>query len=149
MDLKTLRQYRALKKEIAGLDVAIERLRKQLDNEPAVIERVQASEQNFPYIQTSVSVEAYESQRAGKIRKLIILKERRREHALDTAADIEQYIQGIDNSTTRQIFELVFIDGLSYRKTGDAVGYYYTTIHRKIREQLATNATKQNVISKI
>lgn len=149
MDLKTLRQYRALKKEIAGLDVAIERLRKRLEVEPVIPERVQASEQEYPYIQKQITVDVYVPADYMKIRKLIILKERRREYALDTAADIEQYIQGIDNSTTRQIFELVFIDGLSYRKTGDAVGYYYTTIHRKIREQLATNATKQNAISKI
>lgn len=142
MDLNTLKQYRALKKEIAGLDATIDRLCSRLESVPVVKGKVQSSMKDYPYVRTSVTVDMSDPVEASKIDQLIRLKRRRREQAFGLVIRIEEYIHSIPDSTDRQIMELVFIDGLTYRSAGDALGYDYTTIAYRIRKQLSTNSTK-------
>ncbi len=142
MDLNTLKQYRSLKKEIAGLDATIDRLQKRLDSIPTVMGKVQSSEKDFPYIRTHVAVEMQDPAESEKIRRLIRLKERRKMQAYNLVIRIENYINSIQDSTDRQIFELVFIDGLTYRAAGDALGYHYSNIGYRIQSELSTNSTK-------
>ena len=136
MDLNTLKQYRALKKEIAGRDATIDRLYGQLESVPVVKGKVQSSMKDYPYVRTSVTVDMSDPVEASKIDQLIRLKRRRREQAFGLVIRIEEYIHSIPDSTDRQIMELVFIDGLTYRAAGDALGYDYTWIGRRIKRNI-------------
>lgn len=132
MDRKTLMQYRALKKEIAGLDATIERLRKQLDSVPTIMGKVQSSERDYPYIRTHVAVEMQDPEEMDRIRRLIRLKERRRTQAFETLIRIELFIHSIQDSTDRQIFELVYIEGLTHNMVADSLFMERSSVSKRI-----------------
>ena len=123
MDKKTLNQYRALAKEIPKLKKDIERLLKRLDAIPEMKGKVSKSADEFPYIQQHITVDVKEPRAATEIKQQIRYKELRLNKAETDKTRIEKFIAGIEDSTDRQIFELIFIDGMKQYLVGDEVGY--------------------------
>lgn len=142
MDKKTLKQYRALLREITLEEKGIERLRKRLEGLPAVMGKVEASMEEFPYVRVHLPVEMPEPKEAEELRKRIRFREMRKAYAEQLAAEIEVYISAIPDSTDRQIFELVYLSGRTYREAGDMLHLDFSTIARRIEKQLSTNSTK-------
>ena len=62
-----LKQYRALKKEIASLDKAIDKLQDRAIDIPTVIGKVKGSSHDFPYIEEHFSVQMDEPREADMI----------------------------------------------------------------------------------
>lgn len=136
MDRARLRQYRALKRELESLEDTIERL---LDKEmeiPTVKGKVTASGLEWPYIKQHVTVEMVEPKAADAIKRQIWIKKIRKREAECLAAEIEEFIAGIPDSTNRQIFELVFLEGKTMQETGEQLGYTKGRISQKISEVL-------------
>lgn len=136
MDRKTLRQYRALKKELLLIDQGIDRLRERAMDVPTVAGKVTGSSHDWPYIETHYPVWMDEPKEADEISRRLRIKQQRREEVSRLAAEIEQYIAGIPDSTDRQIFELLFLEGITQQDAANIVGYTQARVSQRISDVL-------------
>lgn len=132
MDRKTLKQYRALKKELLLIDQGIDRLRERALDIPTVAGKVTGSSHDWPYIETHYPVWMDEPKEAEEINRRLRIKQRRREEVSRLAVEIEQYIAGIPNSTDRQIFELTFLEGKTQQEVAEAIHLERSWVSRRI-----------------
>lgn len=108
MTLKELKQYSSICSEILEIKTAI--------NENTVHDTVRGSDSTFPYVTHAMSVsgvpEAQDNTRARvRLRNLEIQK-----------GNIERFIDGIEDSLTRRIFELRFMKGWSWVRVAHRIG---------------------------
>ena len=138
MNKRTLNQYRALVKEIPKIKNDIAKLEKRLEEVPIVYGKVMKSGDEFPYIQGHVTVEMTEPKLATEIKQQIRLKELRLNKAERDKTSIEKFIAGIEDSTDRMIFELLYLSEkrMSQTKVGDTVGYSQGRISQIIKTYL-------------
>lgn len=136
MDRRRLRQYRALKQELESLEGTIEHLSERAAEIPTVKGKVTASGIEWPYIEQHVTVEMADPKEADAIKRRIRIKKIRKTEAECLAAEIEEFIAGIPDSTDRQIFELVYLEGKTMQETGEQLGYTKGRISQKISEVL-------------
>lgn len=132
MTRERLKQYRALKREIARLDESIDKLRMQAAELPTVIGKVTASQRAHPYIATHPLVRMDEPVAADAIAKRIRLREQRREECSKLLVEIEEFIKRIPDSTDRQIFEMVFLEGMRQSKAGEKIGLEQSSVSKRI-----------------
>ena len=138
MNKNTLNQYRALLKEIPKLKSDISKLEKRLEEVPTVSGKVMKSSDEFPYIVEHVKVEVAEPKLATEIKQQIRLKELRLDKAERDKTAIEQFIAGIEDSTDRMIFELLYLNDkrISQSKVGEMIGYDQSSVSLKIKKYL-------------
>lgn len=144
MDKKTLKQYRALLREQELNNKAIDRLYDRLDNVPVVAGKVVGSSRNFPYTEVRTTVQMDEPVESEEINRRLKIREERQEKIREAVLEIEEFIAGIPDSEIRQVFEMVYIDGMKMSEVADAVHLDKSRISRKISDFIknATNATK-------
>ncbi len=136
MTREKLKQYRALRREIALLDKALDRLKERAAEVPEVMGKVTGSSRDFPYIKRHFSVQMDEPIQMDGISRRIRIKEKRRKEAEKLAAEIEQFIAGIPDSVDRQIFEMIYLEGKKQREAAEAVGYSRSRVTQKISQYL-------------
>lgn len=136
MDRKTLKQYRALKKELVLIDQGIERLQERAKNIPTVMGKVTGSSHDWPYIETHYPVYIDEPKEADEIDRRLRIKRLRQEEVSRLAAEIEEFIAGIPDSADRQIFEMCFLQGKKQREVAKIMNMDQSTISVRIRERL-------------
>lgn len=136
MDKKKLKQYRALIRELPKLNKEIDRLQERLETVPVVSGKVTKSSYDFPYIEQHLTVQMHEPKETTEIRKQIAINEKRRDSVEHEKTDIEMFIATIADSTDRQIFELIFLDGMKQREVAEEVGYSQGRISQIICENL-------------
>lgn len=132
LDRKKLNQYKALQKEIPKLKSDIEKLEHRLSQIPIVAGKVTKSSDDFPYVEEHVTVEMEEPRAATEIKKQIRLKEQRLNQAEIDKTAIETFINGIEDSKDRQVFELYFLDDKSQGQVADILGYERSNISKII-----------------
>lgn len=144
VDKKTLKQYRALLREQELNNKAIDRLYDRLDNVPVVAGKVVGSSCNFPYTEVRTTVQMDEPVESDEIKRRLKIREARQEKIREAVLEIEEFIAGIPDSEIRQVFEMVYIDGMKMSEVADAVHLDKSRISRKISDFIknATNATK-------
>ena len=124
MDKGRLKQYGALKKELQMLDDKLDKffvaVRRML---PEVMGKATGSSNDFPYTQVRTTVRMAEPKENDAIKKLIRIKEQRREQVNDLIVEIEEFIAGIPDSETRQIFELTYLEGKKQREVAEELKY--------------------------
>lgn len=123
MDKKTLKQYRPLKREQEMIEKKLDRLEERKETVPAVYGKVKGSAPEFPYIETHMTVAMWEPKRMDSIDRQRIINEKRKDRVDALLIEIEEFIADIPNSTHRQIFEMVFLDGKTQQEVGESVGY--------------------------
>lgn len=131
-----MNQYKALQREIPKLKKDIQKLEEKLSQVPVVAGKVTKSSDEFPFIEEHVSVEMEEPKAATEIKKQIQLKEQRMEQAERDKTEIEQFINGIEDSNDRLIFDMVYLQGMSVQKVADEIGYTKGRISQKVTEIL-------------
>lgn len=136
MTKKDLNQYKALKKEIERLDKAIENLRDRALGIPTVIGKVQASQQDFPYIEQHISVQMDDPKEADMITRRIQIRQKRRDEANELCLEIEKFIAEISDSVDRQIFEMVYLDGKKQKEVAELMGFERSSIAKRISKYL-------------
>ena len=136
MDRKTLKQYRALKKELVLIDQGIERLQERAENIPTVTGKVTGSSHDWPYIETHYPVYMDEPKEADEIDRRLRIKRARQEEVSRLATEIEEYIARIPDSADRQIFEMCFLQGKKQREVAKIMNMDQSTISVRIRERL-------------
>lgn len=136
MTREKLKQYRALKREIASLEEAIDKLRDRALDIPEVMGKVTASSHDFPYIEEHITVRMNEPKEADAISRRIRIKEKRKEEAEKAALEIERFVAGIPDSTDRQIFEMLYLEGEKQKDVAEAMGYSKGRISQKVNRYL-------------
>ena len=111
------------KREIALIDAALARLEERLDGVTIVPGKVTKSSDDFPYIEEHVSVEMPEPMEASRIREKMAAKEQRRSEIAQEMRQVEEYIEGMPDGIDKQIFEMVYLDGMTQQEVGESVGY--------------------------
>lgn len=134
MDRNKLNQYKALQKEIPKLKRDILKLELRLSQIPVVAGKVTKSSDEFPYIEEHVKVDIEEPRAATEIKKQIRLKEERLEQAEIDKTAIEEFINGIENSKDRQVFELYFLENKKQQSVANMLGYERSSISKIINK---------------
>lgn len=142
MDKGRLKQYGALKKELQMLDDKLDKLYERQENIPEVMGKVTGSSNDFPYTQVRTTVRMAEPKENDAIKKLIRIKEQRREQVNDLIVEIEEFIAGIPDSETRQIFELTYLEGKKQREVAEEIGLEQSSVSKRITSflQLSYNS---------
>lgn len=143
MDRKTLKQYKALKRELILIDQGIERLRRRAEQIPTVRGKVTGSSRDWPYLETHFPVEMDEPKEADEIRRRLQVKENRKAAVSRLVVEIEEFIAGIPNSIDRQIFEMCFLQGKRQREAADIVGMERSNISVRIGRVLQDSHNSQ------
>lgn len=137
MTEKELSQYKAIELEIADLD---RRIQETKQAEVIPYGTVKGSSKYFPYVPVTFNVAGIDpadaKQRQKHIIDLLRQREVKKDELLKQQVAIEKYIANIQDSTTRTIFRLYFIDGLSQMQIARKTGYDQSIISRKIKRYL-------------
>lgn len=143
MDKEKLKQYGALKKELQMLDDKLDKLYERQENIPEVMGKVTGSSNDFPYTQVRTTVRMAEPKENDAIKKLIRIKEQRREQVNNLIVEIEEFIAGIPDSETRQIFELTYLEGKKQREVAEELNIDRSYISKKINNYLKLSHNSQ------
>lgn len=122
MNKKTLNQYTDLVKEAQKLEKRIERLRKQSSQVSDVVQN--------GYKRHAV-IFGYDVVRDSKLKELEFLLMDRKAKIIIQQTEIENYINNIEESDIRQIFEHRYIDGMNWYQIQIAMGYNHEDTARK------------------
>ena len=122
MNKKTLNQYTNLVKEAQKLEKRIERLRKQSSQVSDVVQN--------GYKRHAV-IFGYDVVRDSKLKELEFLLMDRKAKIIIQQTEIENYINNIEESDIRQIFEHRYIDGMNWYQIQIAMGYNHEDTARK------------------
>lgn len=133
MDKECLKRYRANRRELFSLERTLERLYAQLEDVPDVSGKVSKSSDDFPYIEQHVTVQMQEPKKASEIKDRIRKKEKRHKALLADMAEAERIIMKMPEGLSRQILELVYLEGMSQQKVGEVVGYTQSMVSKIIK----------------
>lgn len=140
MDREKLKQYKAMLREQQQLEKKIDRLYAQIDKLPAVMDKVEASQKEFPYIRVHLPVQANPPEEYRRLDDRIREHEQRKEEIEELICEIETFIRLIPDSVDRQIFEMIFIDGMTQEEVGEKLNMDRSTISKRIARQLSHNS---------
>jgi hypothetical protein len=137
---KELSQYKALRTEIADLN---RRIAETKQAEVVPFGTVKGSSKYFPYTPQTFTVAGIDpadaTQRQDKVSELLRQREVQRDELLKKQLEIERYISGISDSTTRTIFRLYFIDGVNQWEIGRKTNYTQSRVSKIIKDYLKRN----------
>ncbi len=140
MTKEELEQLIDLRKEIKEIEQSILKA-EQMEIEEVTV-KVNASYQDFPYIQGRVSVKSYNPVLANKRDRLLhdkkMLLDKRKEKAIEEERKLTQYINNINESRVRRIMQYRYIDGYSWEKIG-----YIMHFDRRTCERIVSRYLKQ------
>ena len=64
------------------------------------------------------------------------IRKERQEQIREAVLEIEKFVVGIPDSTDRQIFELVFLEGMKQCEVGEKVGLERSVVSKRISNYL-------------
>lgn len=131
-----LKRYKRNKAELASIDCLLEKLREQMEGVRVVSGRVQKSGDEFPYITKHVPVKVLDPKLAAPIRAQIRKKEQRKVELVKEMQLVEDFISGIPAGIDKEIFEMVYLNGISQEKAGESIGYTQSMISKIISGHL-------------
>ena len=142
MDKQRLMEYQKLKREQELLARRIDALRAR--ELPVVAGKVKASSREFPYTEHRVSVQMDEPTAADRVRRMQQIYRERQERIERQMLEIEEFIDGIENAETRQIFEMRFIEGWKLQEIAQKMNRERSGIGKKVNSflQLSHNSPK-------
>lgn len=123
MTREKIRKYKANKIEFQRVERSLAKLEKRLSSVPDVSIKVQKSSDEFPYIEEHVTVRAQEPKEATKLKERIANKEAYRDKLAADLDEVEKYIDEMPEGTKKEIFEMVYIDGMTQGEAADYFGY--------------------------
>ena len=129
-------RYQRNKREIALIDAALKRLEAQLDDVAIVPGKVTKSSDDYPYIEEHVPVEMPEPREASRIREKMAAKEKRRSEIAGEMRQVEEHIERMPEGMDKQIFEMVYLDGMTQAEAGESVGYTQARISQILNREL-------------
>lgn len=142
MDKQRLMEYQKLKREQELLARRMEVLAAR--ELPVVAGKVKASSREFPYTEHRVSVQMDEPEAAERILRMQKIYRERQERVGQQMLEIEEFIDGIEDAETRQIFEMRFMEGRKLREIAQKMNRDRSGIGKKVNSflQLSHNSPK-------
>ncbi len=125
MDKDKLMQYQFLKKEIKELESKIEK-------KEVVFDTVEMSNPYFPYEAKHKKIYGINSSKLSKLHRVLVYRKNKCEKL---RLDIEEFIDGIEDSRTRLVFQLRYFEGLSWKKISLKLGSADESYSRKIHNR--------------
>ena len=123
MTREKLRNYKANKIEFQRVERSLAKLEKRLSSVPDVSIKVQKSSDEFPYIEEHVTVRAKERKETTKLKERIANKKAYRDKISAEIDEVEKYIDDMPEGIKKDIFEMVYIDGMTQGEAADYFGY--------------------------
>lgn len=136
MNREQLNKYKKNKRDIENLDGIIAKLQERLDAVPVVSGKVTKSSDDFPYIEEHVQVRVEEPKTATALKMRICEKEKRKDQLIRENEEVEKYIAAMPDGTVKDIFEMVFLDGMTQKEVGESVGYTQSMVSKVIKDTL-------------
>ena len=122
MNKQELSQLKFLNKEIDLLKKQISEIKPGY-----VMDLVTGSSKHYPYTAHSIKIEGIDIKEYDrKIKRLKNQLQRRLDEVMDKRAEIEEFIETLDDSMTRQIIALRYISGFSWEQVTSHMGSGYT-----------------------
>lgn len=118
-----LRKYKPNKRELESIEKQIEKLEERLQEVPEVSVKVQKSGDDFPYIEGHMTVIAAEPHQYDDLKKRINKKKIRKAEIEAEIIDVDKFISSLPDGVDKQIFEFVYLEGMSQAKAAEAVDY--------------------------
>lgn len=129
------RKYRQHLADIQKLEKQIERLLKKREKVPVVKDKVRASSAEFPFIETHVTVDAYDPAQTLTIDRMI----QKRQYLINAyqseLLEVDEYILNIPDANTREAFRLVFIEGMTQAKASEIMHFSRNRAGQLIRKE--------------
>lgn len=126
MNREKLRCHKKNKAELKSVILVLDRLQEKLgyaEAEYIVSGKVKKSSDDFPYIEEHLTVKVPDPKRTEPVQARIREKERRKAELEAEIQEVELFISGLPEGMDKQIFEMVYLDGLSQQKAGEVIGY--------------------------
>ena len=123
MTREKIRNYKANKIEFQRVERSLAKLEKRLSSVPDVSIKVQKSSDEFPYIEEYVTVRAQEPKETTKLKERIANKKAYRDKISAEIDEVEKYIDDMPEGIKKDIFEMVYIDGMTQGEAADYLGY--------------------------
>ncbi len=125
MKREEMEQLNNLRKEIAELEKAINRIRQQC--EETITDKVRASGSEFPYINgykrvSGISMSSEERKKKMLRQKQQLLNDRKTK-AEHEELKITEYINSVQDSRVRRIMQYRYIDGYTWDRIGEIMNY--------------------------
>jgi len=118
MTRQKLKQLRHLKREIELINDQILTLESEI-----VTDKVRGSIPRYPYIERSFYITGFaHEEHSRKMKRLRKRLQRRVEDLIDLVAEINEYVEQIDDSLIRQIITLRHVNGLTWRQVAREIG---------------------------
>lgn len=136
IDRNKLQKYKTNKRELASIECVIAKLQDNLEKVPEVSVTVQKSGDDFPYIEEHVTVKASEPKRATELKERIREKEKRKAKLEADNREVEEFITSMPEGIEKQIFEMVYLEGVSQNETAGSVGYTQARVSQIIKKHL-------------
>lgn len=136
MNRGELKRHRKNKAELILVEKALDRLREQLEDVEEVSGKVTKSSDDFPYIEEHVAVRMADPKKADPIKDRIRKKETRKEELETEIREVEEFIAGMPGGIDKEIFEMVYVDGMTQQKAGEIIGYTQGRVAQIIRGYL-------------
>ena len=126
-------RYQRNRREIALIAAALARLDERLDGVALVAVNVTNCRAEVPYIEEHVPVEMPEPREASRIREKMAAKEKRRSEITQEMRQVEEHIERMPEGMDRQIFEMVYLDGMTQQEVGEILNLERSGISKKIK----------------
>lgn len=128
-------KYRKRLKEIQTLEKEIEKLRKKRESVPVVKDKVRSSMDDFPYIETHVTVDALDPLKTLTLDRMIWTRQRLIDAYNAEILEVDNYILNIPDFQTREAFRLVYIEGLTQTKASERMHFSKNRAGQLIRAE--------------
>lgn len=123
MNRDKLKRYRKNRTELVLVKKSLGRLRGQLEAVEEVSGKVTKSGDDFPYIEEHMTVRMADPKKADPIKERIRKKEARKERLEAEIREAEEFIAGMPEGTDKEIFEMIYLEGMTQYEVGEAIGY--------------------------
>ena len=134
MTREKLKNYRYLIKEIDKIEKDIDRLLKRREKVPIVKDKAQKSMDEYPYTLMHITVDARDPLLNDTIERLLAKKQARLLKIQHERLEIEDFIAAIEDSRTRRMIEMVYVDGKSQQQVAMELHVDQTTVSRTIEK---------------
>lgn len=123
MDKSILMGYQKDVKEFQIINKTLDKLNERLESVPVVCGKVSASSHSFPYIESHITVEMAEPKENDRLKRRIREKEKRRDELQCRIKSVECFIAAMPEGMDKEIFEMIFLDGMTQKEVGEVIGY--------------------------
>ena len=123
MDREKLNRHKKNKREIALIEIQLDKLYERLESVETVSGKVIKSGDDFPYIEEHITVQMAEPKAASAIKDRIREKEARQAELQTEIEQVEDFISGLPEGIEKQVLDMVYLEDMSQRDAAEAVGY--------------------------